>query len=332
MVFISGKRGLDGSQSGLGEYFWSNQYLKLSEYDYDLFLQITTIQKYIQKIVKMQKNDANLYYPTSNERVINYFKILKPDFDPRNIKYASNENIKYLSRLISNMGRSGYNYIKSYNNVIDLNKPVLLFYGIEHLASFYINLHLNFTEENEFLLKIKRRKLSVHGYDSGQFNFIKSNFELSDLINSRINLQKFGLASRFFLLLNFPMEDFFLNRLSISLIELLEVFFLKLRIGVPNKVINRFLDNYRDSLVNSKIKYTEDLDLFVFYSLAFLFSHLARYKMGVWKKILETEDLDFGFMVKFVMKQIAELFVRKIFSVLSYYDDLHSRILRRESK
>ena len=112
----------------------------------------------------------------------------------------------------------------------------------------------------------------------------------------------------------------------------MDVFFLKLRIGTPRKLSQRFLDNFREKLGGSKFEYTEDLDLFVFYSLAFLFSHLARYRMVLWKNILETEESDLGFFIKFVMNQIAELFVRKIFSVLGYYDDLHYRILKNISE
>ncbi|GAH53866.1 unnamed protein product, partial [marine sediment metagenome] len=234
----------------------------------------------------MQDQASHLYYPAPNQRVSDYFNILSTKFNPININYKNVNNLEYLSKIISNMGRSGYNYIRSYINVIDLNKPVLLFYGIEHLAAFYLNLHLNFTEENEELLKVPRHKLGAHGIEPSDFYSTKSNFELLNLINANIKLQKFGLSPRFFLLLHFPMEDLFLQQSRISLIELLYLFFLKLRIGIPRKIVQRFLDNFGDLVPKSEQEYSEDLDLFVYYTLSFIFSHLARYRMGTWRNIL----------------------------------------------
>ena len=43
------------------------------------------------------------------------------------------------------------NFITSVDKVIPINKPVLLFYGIEQLATLYSYMHFNFTQENSLI-------------------------------------------------------------------------------------------------------------------------------------------------------------------------------------
>ena len=65
----------------------------------------------------------------------------------------------------------------------------------------------------------------------------------------------------------------------------------------------------------------EDLDLFTFYILSFLFSHLARYRMNAWKRILSQEEKYFGFFIKFIIKTIQNMFIRRIFSIIHFNND-----------
>jgi len=302
---------------GYCDSFSSYQYHDLKEDDYEIFLQINSIQKYLQKIITIQSQKRRFYFfPTYRSRINNYFKHLSVSFNPEALKYSSNTNLEKVSNIIANIGKSGYNYINSVENVIELNKPVLLFYGIEHLVAFYLNLHLNFTEENQNLWTQNRKKLIGHGVDPFNFNDIPSEFELDDLLNYKIKLLDIGLCPRFFLVCKSPLECYFLKSKKLSLMTLLRFFFTNLRIGISERILAMFFDEFGRTSSVSEIKKLDDLDLFVFYLFSFLFSHLARYKINAWNNLLLEDKKNFGFIIRFIMKTIRKLFIRRIFSLI----------------
>ena len=128
-------------------------------------------------------------------------------------------------------------------------------------------------------------------YDRSLFNSIPSEFNLEDFLQFKIKLLPYGLFPRFFLLIRDPLLYYILESKEISLLELLHIFFRKLRIGISDKIIDVFLDEFGRSLIFPEIKHFYDLDLFVFYLLTFLFSHLARYRVNTWKNLLMEERL-----------------------------------------
>ncbi len=312
-------------QSGYGDSFESNKYKKLGIDDYELYLEPYSIQQYLQKLVIIQHRKRFYYFPSYKRRIKNYFTLLSSSFNPECLRYQDDSQLKRVSKLVANIGRSGYDYINMVDKVIELNKPVLLFYGIEHLSTFYLNLHLNFTEENSDLFRLSRRKVRIHGINAFDFYNIPSEYNLENLLNSRVKLERFGLAPRFFLLLDFPTEFFFLKHQRISLIDLLQIFFLRTRIGISREIQSRFVDEFgvffNNSEMTKKMWKFGDLDLFIFYSLSFLFSHLARYRMNTWKGILSEEEKYFGFFIKFIIKTIQNMFIRRIFSTIYFNND-----------
>jgi hypothetical protein len=77
-----------------------------------------------------------------------------------------------------------------------------------------------------------------------------------------------------------------------------------------------------------QLVYDEDIDLFVFYMLSFIFSHLSRYKMYSWQKLITLEDYNIGFFLKYIIDTIKELYIRKIFSLINYHNVKIIRQLR----
>lgn len=310
------ERKLDGSSTGENESFESPQYRKFSYGDYEIFFQPTTIKRYLETLLKLQNYEEYAYYPINEDKVKSYFQFIATSFDYKKIKYINPSNFENISKINANIGKSGLNYILSVDKVIDLNKPVLLFYGIEHLSAFYLNLHFNFTEENRSLSP-HFKKLRKHGINPKNFQNIDFNIQIQELLNYRIELTKIGLAPRFFLILGFPIDDFFITEKKISLLDLLKIFYTKTRIGLSNRIINKFLEDF----TKSEIEYQQDLDLLVFYLLSFLFSHLSRYKIYTWQKLLKSEEKNIGFFVNFFINRAKELFIRKIFSLLYYQEE-----------
>ena len=311
--------------TGFGDSFESWQYKKLIEDDYNLKLEPNTIKKYLQNVILIQKSQKFSSYPTYKYRIKNYIRKIKPNFNPIHLKYTDNTDLDKVSNIISNVGRSGYEYIHNVENIIDLNKPVLLFYGVEHLASFYINLHLNFTEDNKMLSQISRRRIIGHGINPHNFNNISAEVNLEDILYSEIKLMQYGLFPRFLLLSLDPLLYAALNNKKLSLLELLLLFFKHgTSIGISNNICNEFFDEYSIygdpfsfSFNKRDIFYFQDLDLFLFYTLAFLFSHLARYRVNTWKTMLLNQERSFGFFIKFIVKTITKLFLRRIFSLFT---------------
>lgn len=315
-------RKLDRESSGYGKSFQSPQYKRFDAFDYDIFFQPLNIKKYLTKIRTIQNLDNEKFFPNDEIYIQTYFDELSQNFNHNKIKYTNETNLDVINDILMNIGRSGYDFIKSTENLGYISKPVLLFYGIEHLSSFFLNMHYNFTQENSSLDTIKSSKYFKHGIDSNQFNRIDINEDLINLFNYKIRLTKHGFASRFFLSLGFPLNEYFIPQREISLIELIQTFFLTTRIGISPKIKSLVMEDLSSFLKkDNQLPYDEDIDLFVFYMLSFIFSHLSRYKMYTWQKLITLEDYNIGFFLKYIIDTIKELYIRKIFSIIDHYNE-----------
>lgn len=257
-----------------------------------------------------------------------YFEVVSKKITIPSLKYTDGSGLDYIRTYVSNLGKSGYDFIQNVNDVIDINQPVVLFYGIEYLSSFFLNLHLNFTPENRYLSQIPLRKYRIHGISSHEFNDIPPNQKISTLLQKKIKLEKYGLAPRYFALCETPFEYFFINQFSFSLIELLNAFYRKLRIGIPREIQNGFLEDFKIELPTKRFN-CFNLDILTFYLLVFIFSHLARYRINTWKRLLWEEDCNLGYYIRFVMKTIRKMYIRRVFSLISKYNDDLTLIRRR---
>lgn len=191
------KRRLDRSSYGVGKTFSSDQYKILADYEVEIMYQPLTIIKYINNLQKVQNHEKASFYPITEEQVKTFFKNIDPSFKYQYIKYNSSSTLEIIAKIISFIGESGYNYIKSVYNVNPLNQPTLLFYGVEQLATFYSYIFFNFTQENTKINSI-RGNFRKHGFDSWQFNNIKSTESIDNLLQYKIKLLDVGAAQRFF--------------------------------------------------------------------------------------------------------------------------------------
>ena len=330
---MNSRRKLDRSSSGYGKSFQSPQYDKFDVYDYDIYFQPLNIKKYLSKLLRIQNLEEEIFFPNEESYIKTYFDEISKNFNHNKIKYINKTNLDIISHILTNIGRSGHEFIKSTDYLGYINKPVLLFYGIEHLSAFFLSMHYNFTQENSSLASIKSNKYFKHGIDSNQFNHIDIDEDLTELFNYKISLTKHGFASRFFLSLGFPLNEYFFPQREISLIELIQTFFLKTRIGISPKMKSLMMEDLSPFLKkDNELDYDEDIDLFLFYMLSFIFSHLSRYKMYTWQKLITLEDYNIGFYLKFIIDTINELYIRKIFSIIDYYNEQMALYLRKLDK
>ncbi len=330
---MTSRRKLDRSTSGYDKSFQSPQYKKFDVIDYDIYFQPLNIKKYLTKVIRIQNLDDEKYFPNEESYIQTYFDEISQNFNHNKIKYTNKTNLDIISDILTNIGRSGYDFIKSTDHLGYINKPVLIFYGIEHLSAFFLNMHYNFTQENLSLASIKSSKYLKHGIDSNQFNRINVNEDLTNLFNYKISLTKHGFASRFFLSLGFPLHDYFIPQREISLIELIQTFFFNTRIGISPKIKSLVMEDLSPFWKkDSELNYDEDIDLFVFYILSFIFSHLSRYKMYIWQKLTTLEDYNIGFFLKYIIDTIKALYIRKIFSIIDYYNERMTIHLRKLDK
>ncbi len=316
-------RQLNINDQGLAENFESEQYKRYTWMEYELFLQPHILERCISRLIKAQDIKGFEFYPISEERFNSYIKLLSKNFNHCNLKYRSDDDLGDITKAISNLGKSGLNYIRSVEKVIDVNKPVLLHYGIEHLSAFFLNFHFNFTENNKKLSQIGD-KLYKHGIDPFEFKKVTINTSSRDFLKSRIKLRKIGLAPRFFLLLDIPFKRFFMEEMTISLIDLMTTFFTRLPLGNPHKVSGEFTSENDDiDLGDTKFfgMLGQDVDLVVLYSLSFIFSYLGRYKIAAYEKFLNEEERTLGFYLRTILKRIQDLYIRKIFSIIFYNHD-----------
>lgn len=166
---------------------------KVSEFEIEILLQPSTIKRYIESVQELQSLDMSEYFPLSKRAVKVFFSKISPKFEVESIKYSDSDNLDIICQIISYIGRSGYNYIKSADNVITLNQPVLIFYGIEQLSTYFTFMHFNFTGENMKINSI-RDKFRRHGINPGEFNNVKSDSLMDELLDKKISLLEEGAA------------------------------------------------------------------------------------------------------------------------------------------
>lgn len=316
-------RQLDPNHRGFAENFESEQYKRYTWMEYELFLQPHMLKACLSRLIKVQESKGYEFYPISEKRIDSYIRIISKNFDQNNLKYKIDDDLSSIAKTISNLGNSGINYIRSVENVIDVNKPVLLHYGIEHLSAYLLNLHLNFTEQNKRLNQIGD-KLYKHGIDPFDFKKVTINTSSKDFLESKIKFRKIGLAPRFFLLLDIPFKRFFMEEMTTSLIDLMTTFFTRLPLGNPVKVSGEFTLEHPDidlGVTNYFGMLGQDVDLVVLYSLSFIFSYLARYKIAAYQKFINEEERTLGFYLRTVLKRIQDLYIRKIFTIVFYNHD-----------
>jgi hypothetical protein len=314
----------------------------MSEEKYSIYFQPATVKKYLTSLIKHQ-SFRNSYYPIHREYLDSYFEDFKKftfkneAFNYDLIKYSINDDIDSISKIIANQGKSGFSFLQTVEKTVDINQPVLLFYGIEHLSSFFFNLHFNFTNLNKWEKKIKSAKLKNirnHGIASSEFNTINQptnpNF-LSLILNKKIRLIKNGLCSRFFLAYNPKVLTYFYNQSKISLVDLIRNFFIRTRlqslddedlgIGVddikhPIEIRQKFVEHFGYKVPTFKI---ESATLTI-YLLAFLFSHLSRYKMNSWIKLLNMDENNLSYFIKYILKYGKEFFLELLFKKIKSYE------------
>lgn len=233
------------------------------------------------------------------------------------LKYNSSSNLEIISKIIANQGKSGYSYLENIEKVINLNKPTLMFYGIEQLSAFFRNLHFNFTDENTKYNSIKKRFLR-HGIDAFDFKNIGTNISLGDLLNKEIRFKIEGFSPLFFLL-NLADHhdisiDFFIEEKKISFSELLRNFFNLRNKNIPNLIRSKFEDNFG----NDRPKIRLNSFILTIYLLSFLFSHISRYKMHTWLKLIENDEKNISFYVKYIIKKGHLFYIKSLFEKLFY--------------
>jgi len=304
---------------------------------YEIFFSPTTIKKYIIDLMNYQKTQSE-YFPTSSNEFMNNFDRFKKfeckgkDFNSKMIKYSDLDDFDLISNIIAHQGRSGFNFLQTVDKIVELNKPILLFYGIEHLSAFFFNMHFNFTHSNQWETTIKKSKSRVfrnHGLGPNEFEDIKisnSTNIIEILLSKKISLKKIGLSSRFFSVFNPNLLEHFNNQEKISLQDLLMNFFVLQRssdrtgndyISIPKEIKNKFNDHFDSSTVEISLGSAT----LTIYLISFLFAYLSRYKMYLWKELLINDERNVNFFVKFILKYSKDYFIKFLFHRLKDYEE-----------
>ncbi len=291
--------------------------LRFSKEDYEIYLFPTTIQRYLNNIIEIQQRDEDSFFPSSETSIENYFQQNFPSFDHNNIKYDATDDFSVICKIISDQGRSGSSFIENVDNIIDINKPLLLFYGIEQISAFYSNLHFNFTWENINFNPI-RNNFARHGIDASEFkNEIDLENPIEDILGKKIKLKKLGLAQRFFLTIAPDFISYFNDELEISLIDLLKLFFIFSPIPYKTRRIFQDLYGSRDDLSQDLMAFyqshRQNLNVFLIYLLSFIFCHMCRYKLYAWTLILKSEEKNIGYFIIFFLNYSKNYFIKKVF-------------------
>ncbi len=291
--------------------------LKFSKEDYEIYLYPATIERYLNMLSKLQQVNRRSFFPSSEDKIKKYFNNNFASFDHANIMYESTVDLKVISKIISYQGKSGSSFIENVDNVIDINKPLLIFYGVEQIAAYFSNLYFNFTWKNDLLNPI-RGGLIKHGIDSFEFkNKVDLDNPIEDLLNKKIKLRNGGLAQRFFLTIAPEILQYFTQNLEIPFIELLKLFFIFC--PIPYKTKKTFEELYGsrnslpDNLIEMYYKHRKKLNLYSIYLLSFLFCHLCRYKLYDWTVLLNSEEKSIGYFVKYFLKYSKKYFIKTVF-------------------
>ena len=216
----------------------------------------------------------------------------------------------YISRIISNQGWSGFQYLENLPNNINLNKPIILYYGIVQLGAFFSNLHFNFTVQNNEVKRINN--IRSHGLDSSELKDISFRINVNDILSKKIKLEKTGLAPRFCLAYDSSLLIHFTNQISFSLLDLLKSYYWE---KGPSRVTSQFQKDFGkkkpEILINSK--------LFNIYLLSYYLSILSRYKIHAWVKLLEDNMTNIKYFIEYFLKFGKNEYLSTLFEQL--YED-----------
>lgn len=295
--------------------------------NFKLYFTSPKIKQYIENVIKVQETGGyDEFFPSNKDAIERLYNIKNDSFKIGNIKYNSIENnLDEISRIIANFGNSGLSYLKNVKNVININKPLLLFYGIEQLSFYFINLHFNFTEYNAKINKI-RHKFRSHGIGNNQFATINPKIEIDERLNKKIRLKKNGLASRFFITIKPSLMDLFFETKEISLIDLLKNFFW---IGnnnledefeniiIPSTIIENFSNSFGTKSPEMELK----SPILEIYLLSYIFCHLCRYKMDIWMRLLNIELYNINFYIRFFITYARNYFFKILFNKIFLIED-----------
>jgi len=328
------------------EYRFENYDMRIKELElrgvadekFEIYFYPAVVKYYLLKNINRQRSYSK-FYPTFRNEFSEYidkikkFSIGGKNLDPQKFCYTKNDDLDQLSKIIANQGRSGFNFLKMVDNIIEINRPVLLLYGVEQLSAFFVNLNFNFTGLNQWeqLIKYKKRRtIRNHGISSGEFNeisFEDSNTLINDLLKKKIYLMELGLCSRFFLIFKGQILDFFYNNRKISFEELLRNFFLGTRgvidlidrdlMPIPKEIKEKFKDHFGKDLPKFKL----NSSTLIFYLLTFLFAHLSRYKMHAWTELLNSDEKNIGYFIKYFIKYGKTYFLEFLFDRIRYYEN-----------
>lgn len=292
--------------------------------DYKIFLYPAEIKKYITNLIELQSKDdeSEKYYPAYTSSVENYFNDLK--FNPEKIKYSINippNDMDYISKIISNQGWSGFHYLENLSKNINLNKPIIMYYGIIQLGAFFSNLHFNFTVQNHEVKRINN--IRSHGLDSSQLKDISFNININDILSKSIKLEKTGLALRFCLAYDPSLLDHFKKQNSFSLLDLLKNYFWEKEYSIVKSQFQKdFGTTEPDIPIHSK--------LLNIYLLSYYLSILSRYKIHAWVRLLEDKQTNIRYFVDHFLKFGKQEFLASLFERL-YDERLNIPMLKRSS-
>ncbi len=117
---------------------------------YKIFLYPKTILNYISNLINLQAKEgrSDQFYPAIYGVISDLFKDKKVNpgnIQPKKIKYnpqISYKNLFKISEIISFQGWSGFNYLENLEKNIDLNKPLILYYGIKNfiITQYYFHI------------------------------------------------------------------------------------------------------------------------------------------------------------------------------------------------
>lgn len=277
---------------------------------YEVFFTPTVIIKYIESSIgKKIPSKWKTTFAT-------YFSSIKSDYDYGSIIYDSSlsrEDIEKVALMVSYQGRSGLSYLDNIDNVSLLNKPILLYYGIMQISSYYANLFYNFTDLNRKLDRVSK-EIRRHGISANELIQIREHHTIEDIIEKKITLLKSGMNSRFFLAYSPEMVSYFLNQVKFSLLSLLKCFFSPNNQFLNEEIHWKFANHY--GYHPSKIQ-DQGWLVFIIYTISFLLSYLARYKMFYWVKLLESTENNLNFFIKYFLTHAKPFFLNLIFKDLS---------------
>lgn len=290
---------------------------QIIEENYKIYFSHATINNYLKLVIKKQTNKKQLFFPSKEDDFIKYFDKLDSNFQCNLLKYSSTSDLSLICKFIGNLGLSGYSYLENIDNVINLNKPTLMFYGFEHLGAYFRNLYFNFTDENQHYNQIKR-KLHRHGIDSFEFKNLQIKLDLEKLLEKKIKLKLEGLCPSFFLVYrddhSSSLVDLFINESEISFMELLRNFFYIVNEYIPDLIRAKFQEEFGKDWPKIRLNST----LFTLYLLAFIFSHISRYKLNIWSYIFENRFSNLSFYINYILKYGRIIFIKLLFERIFY--------------